>query len=149
MEFFSEHYLGIKALHLIALISWMAMLFYLPRLFVYHTENIHNSEFVKIVQIQEKRLYTFIGLPALIVTFASGAGLVLADFPHIFQGNGWFHAKLSIVLLLLAYHLLCGAFMRSLANGNCKKSGKFFRIFNEVPTLMLIIIVVLVVLKPF
>ncbi|MCI6218295.1 MAG: protoporphyrinogen oxidase HemJ [Helicobacter sp.] len=147
MEFFSHYYLGIKCVHIVAIVCWMAMLFYLPRLFVYHAENSYNSEFVRVVKLQEKRLYIYIGLPALVLTILSGAALILAD-PQVFAG-GWLHAKLLLVILLVAYHFSCGVFIRTLGNRSCNKSGKFFRIYNEIPTLFLILIVILAVLKPF
>lgn len=148
MDFFATHYLGFKALHLVALISWMAMFFYLPRLFVYHAENRDNKDFITIVKLQERRLYVYIGTPAFVLTILSGVALILAN-TWIFHDGGWFHAKLLFVVLLVLYHFLCGHFIKTLGEGSCQRSGKFFRIFNEFPTLCLIAIVVFVVLKPF
>ncbi|MBR2111394.1 MULTISPECIES: protoporphyrinogen oxidase HemJ [Helicobacter] len=148
MEFFSTYYLEFKVLHLLALISWMAMLFYLPRLFVYHAQHRDNKDFIAIVKLQEQRLYAYIGMPAFVVTIFSGMALILAN-TSIFTNGGWFHAKLLFVVFLVIYHFLCGYFIKTLGNGSCQKSGKFFRIFNEFPTLCLIAIVIFVVIKPF
>ena len=148
MEFFAAHYLGFKALHLVALISWMAMFFYLPRLFVYHAEHRENTDFIAIVKLQEQRLYAYIGTPAFVLTILSGSELILAN-TEIFTHGGWFHAKLLVVAMLIVYHFLCGHFIKTLGDGRCQKSGKFFRIFNEFPTICLIAIVIFVVLKPF
>lgn len=149
MEFLEQYYLWLKAIHIIALVSWMAMLFYLPRLFVYHAQNTHNKDFIAIVKLQEMRLYKYIGMPAFVLTFISGVALILRDFPAIFHSGGWFHAKLFVLVLLFVYHFLCGYFIKSLKNDTCKKSERFFRIYNEFPTLCLIAIVIFVIVKPF
>ncbi|WP_104747483.1 protoporphyrinogen oxidase HemJ [Helicobacter cetorum] len=148
MGFLSEYFLWIKAFHIIALISWMAMLFYLPRLFVYHAENAHTKEFVEIVKVQEKKLYTFIGSPAMGFTLITGILMLLAN-PGFLKSGGWLHAKLLLVALLLIYHFYCKKCMRELEKDPTKRSGKFYRAFNEVPTILLIGIVILVVIKPF
>ncbi|PAF48228.1 TIGR00701 family protein [Helicobacter sp. 12S02232-10] len=148
MEFLSQYYLWIKALHVIAFVSWMAMLFYLPRLFVYHIENSQTQDYVKIVKLQERRLYSFIGQPAMILTVITGA-LMISIHPELFSTGGWLHLKLLFVVILLFYHFLCGHYVKTLEYGVCKKSGKFFRIFNEVPTLCLIVIVICAVTKSF
>ncbi|PAF46210.1 TIGR00701 family protein [Helicobacter sp. 12S02634-8] len=139
MEFLDQYYLWIKAVHVIAFVSWMAMLFYLPRLFVYHTENAQVLEYVKIVRIQERKLYSFIGQPAMVVCVLTGA-LMLALHPTLLTSGGWLHIKLLFVLILLIYHFMCGRFVRLFAMGTTKRSGKFFRFFNEVPTLCLFVI---------
>ncbi|AFI05886.1 protoporphyrinogen oxidase HemJ [Helicobacter cetorum] len=148
MGFLNEYFLWIKAFHIIAVVSWMAALFYLPRLFVYHAENAHKNEFVEIIKIQEKKLYTFISSPAMGFTLITGILMLLAN-PLLFKSGGWLHAKLLLVLLLLIYHFYCKKCMRDLAKDPSKRSGKFYRIFNEVPTILLIGIVILVVVKPF
>ena len=131
-----------------SMISWMAMLFYLPRLFVYHAEHAANAGFVEVVAIQENKLYHYIGVPAMWATVLSG-GTMIALNPGLFQSGGWLHAKLTAALLLIVYHFTLGRLKKQLQEGSCTKSGKFFRMYNEVPTLLMIFIVIMVVVKPF
>ncbi len=131
-----------------AVMSWMAMLFYLPRLFVYHAENADNEAFIKVAKIQEAKLYNFIGKPAMIATVLSGV-IMIALNPAVFFGGGWMHAKIAFVVLLLLYHVDCGRYVRLFRNDSCTKTGKFFRFYNEIPTLLMIGIVIFVVVKPF
>ncbi|BCD67334.1 protoporphyrinogen oxidase HemJ [Nitratiruptor sp. YY09-18] len=142
-----EYYLWIKAFHVISIISWMAMLFYLPRLFVYHAEHQNNAGFVEIVKIQEHKLYYFIGVPAFWASILSG-GAMIALNPSLFQSGIWLHIKLTAALLLIIYHFSLRYFLKQFANDQCTKSGKFFRFYNEVPTLLMIIIVIMAVVKP-
>lgn len=142
-----EYYFYIKALHIASFTAWMAMLFYLPRLFVYHAENHANNGFVSVVCIQEKKLYSYIGMPALFATLLTGIALIMLN-PSLFSG-GWLHAKLSVVVLLVLFHFYCGMIVRSLAQQTCTKSAKFFRILNEFPTLALLAIVFLAIVRPF
>lgn len=132
--------------HLISLISWFAALFYMPRLFVYHAENADNTRFVEVVKVMEMKIYKYIGIPAMWATVATG--LYLA-FEIGFSGNGWIHAKIFLVLILMAYFFSLGYFRKKLLVDECIKSGKFFRIYNEVPTILLMVIVGLVIFKPF
>lgn len=147
-EFIIEHYLWVKAVHYMAFISWMAALFYLPRLFVYHSENKDNEGFVKVVKIQEALLFKAIGNPAMILTLLTGLAMLMAqaDFlmkqPHI-------HAKLTLALLLLIVHFANWYYLKQLQNDRCKKSGKFFRIYNEIPTLLMIGIIIVMIARPF
>lgn len=141
-------YMAIKAFHIMAMMSWMAMLFYLPRLFVYHTEHKENEGFVEVVKIQEMKLYRFIGTPAMIATILSG-GAMIALNPEMFASGGWLHAKLTLALLLIVYHFDCQRHMINLGKGEYTKSGKFYRAYNEIPTLLMIGIVIFVVVKPF
>ena len=140
-------YLIFKSLHLIAVISWMAGLLYLPRIFVYHVENNNKEEVTKIFEVMEKRLYYFIMRPAMILTWLFGVILIYLNgfesFTHL-----WLQAKLILVLILTAYHEYLGKCLRLLKDGNNKKSAKFFRIINEIPTILLILIVFIVVFKP-
>lgn len=143
-------YLYIKALHIIALVCWMAMLFYLPRLFVYHAQHSDKAEFVEIVKIQEIKLYKYIGMPAMLVTFATGI-MMIALNPSVLKvadSGMWLHIKLTLVLILFIYHVMCGYFIKKLKNTPHTQNHRFFRIFNEVPTILLIIIVILAVCKP-
>lgn len=141
-------YLFIKALHIISVISWIAVLFYLPRLFVYHVENKDNKEFVKVVKVMEYKLHKFIGIPAFWGTLITGI-LMLALNPEIFKAGLWIHIKISLALLLVAYYIHLAVLRKQLEIDQCKKSGKFFRMYNEVPTILMILIVFLVILRPF
>ncbi len=129
-------------------VSWMAMLFYLPRLFIYHREHADNKAFGEVVQVQEYKLYRYIGLPAMWATILSG-GTMLYLNPAIFQSGGWMHAKLVFVALLIAYSFSLDQIRKRLIEDPYYKSGKYFRFYNEVPTLLMIGIVIMVVVKPF
>ncbi|WP_299238284.1 protoporphyrinogen oxidase HemJ [Sulfurihydrogenibium sp.] len=141
-------YLWIKAIHIIFMVSWMAVLFYLPRLFVYHAENKDNKEFVKIVKIMEKRLFYVIGIPAFVITLITGLSMIFMN-PGLFKSGGWLHAKLTLVAILIAYFFHNEYVRRRFEKDACDKSGKFFRIYNEIPTVLLILIVILVIVRPF
>lgn len=141
-----EYYLYIKALHIVAFVAWMSVLFYLPRLFVYHTENQNNQDFVKIVKIQEDRLYRFIGTPAIVITIITGL-FMIALVPTLFKTGGWLHLKLFFAFLLVIYHIDCGIHLRNLKRDIYKKSGKFYRIYNEFPTVALFVIAFSAILK--
>ncbi|MBD3829650.1 MAG: protoporphyrinogen oxidase HemJ [Arcobacter sp.] len=142
------YYSWVLAFHVISILSWMAMLFYLPRLFVYHREHNDNMGFLEVVKIQEYKLYKYIGLPALWATVLSGMTLILLN-QTIFQSGIWFYIKLTFVVLLLAYSFSLDYYRKALARDPNFKSGKFFRFYNEVPTILSIVIVVMVVIKPF
>lgn len=149
MEVSMDWYSWLKFFHILAFVSWMAMLFYIPRLFVYHAEHLENQGFCEVVKIQERKLYYFIGYPAMIATLISGGALVeVLGGGEMMKGAIWLHIKFTCVMLLVGYHLLCGYYMKQFAKGQCKKSGKFFRIFNEIPTLLLIVIAYLVIFQP-
>ena len=141
------YYNWILAFHVMSFISWMAMLFYQPRLYVYHREHAQNAGFVEVVTIQEHKLYHFIGVPAMWATVLSGSAMIWLN-PALFQSGLWLHIKLTAALLLVAYHFSLGWFKKRLAAGLCTRSGKFFRAYNEVPTLLMILIVIMVVVKP-
>lgn len=132
--------------HVISFISWFAVLFYLPRLFVYHAEHIDNKGFVEVVKVQEMKLFKYIGVPSMWATVISG--LVLA-YLYGFAGNGWIHAKISFVVLLMIYFFSMNKYRIEFLEDRCTKSGKFFRVYNEVPTILMLIIVAMVVFKPF
>jgi putative membrane protein len=138
--------LWIKTLHVLAVISWMAGLLYLPRLFVYHAGVAAGSEQDRLFQVMEYRLYRYIMRPAMIVTWITGLWLAWSSFG--FRG-GWLHAKLVLVVALSAHHGFQGAWLRSFAAGTNTRAGRFFRIQNEVPTLLMIGIVIFVIVKPF
>ncbi len=132
--------------HVISFISWFAVLFYLPRLFVYHAENIDNVGFVEVVKIQEMKLYKYIGVPSMWATVFSGLSLA---YLYGFSGNGWIHAKITLVILLMAYFFSMDKYRKEFLEDRCEKSGKFFRVYNEGPTILMLLIVGMVVFKPF
>ena len=140
-------YLTFKALHLISVISWMAGLLYLPRIFVYHTENIGQKETCEIFKVMERRLFNYIMMPAMILTWIFGILLIGSLGVQVFH-ELWFILKGILVLLLSHYHFYLGKCVRMFANDRNTKTSKFFRIINEVPTILLIFIVFIVVFKP-
>lgn len=144
----NEYYLWIKLVHYFGFISWMAGLFYLPRLFVYHAENAQNSAFVSIVKTQERKLFYGIQTPAMIITLISGI-LMLISNTALLKSGGYMHLKLSCAFLLLLFHFHNWFCLRALARDKSKKSGKFFRIYNEIPTILMMIIVAMMILRPF
>ncbi|RUR16411.1 protoporphyrinogen oxidase HemJ [Legionella sp. km535] len=139
--------LFIKAFHIIALVAWFAGLFYLPRLFVYHSTT-QDSISLDRFKIMERRLYYGITWPAAILTTVLGLWLIYFNMGYYLKA-GWMHGKLFLVLLLWIYHLTCGHYLKLFARDKNTKSSRFYRIFNELPTLLLIFIVILVVVKPF
>ena len=140
-------YLLFKSLHLIAVISWMAGLLYLPRIFVYHVENSEKKEATEIFEIMEKRLYFYIMRPAMIVTWLFGIILVYINGLDILS-QLWMHIKLALVIFLTIYHEYLGTCLKSLKLKTNTKTSKFFRIINEVPTVILIFIIFIVIFKP-
>ena len=140
-------YLTLKALHLIAVISWMAGLLYLPRIFVYHVENNKNNEVTNIFQLMEKRLYFYIMRPAMIFTWVFGIILIYLNGIEIFS-QLWLQSKLVLVILLSIYHEYLGKCLYSLKNGTNTRSAKYFRVINEIPTIILILVVFIVIFKP-
>lgn len=143
-----EYYTWVLSFHLMALMSWMAMLFYLPRLFVYHVENKDIKEYTNIVKVQEFKIYKYIGMPAMWATILSG-GFMLYLNPAIFSSGGWMHAKLFVVLLLILYSFSLEKYRKDLEADIYKKDGGFFRAYNEVPTILSLLIVVYVITKTF
>lgn len=143
-----EYYSWILTFHVMAFMSWMAMLFYLPRLFVYHVEHADKSEFVEVVKIQEYKIYKYIGLPAFWATLLSGVAMLIIN-PILFESGEWLYAKLTVVALLTAYSFSLEYYRVQLENDECTQSGKFFRAYNEIPTLLSILIVAYVVVKTF
>lgn len=148
MDFLLEYYTWILIFHIMAMMSWMAMLFYQPRLFVYHTEHKNKKDFVDVVKIQEDKMYRIIGFPAKIATVISGI-LMLILRPDLLQGDGWMHAKLFFVVLLIAYSFSLEYYRKRLIKEKYPKSGNFFRAYNEVPTVLSLLIVGYVITKTF
>ena len=140
-------YLLFKSLHLIAVVSWMAGLLYLPRIFVYHVENKEKKEATDIFEVMEKKLYYYIMRPAMIFTWVFGVALIYLNGIEIFS-QLWMQIKIVLIILLSAYNDYLGKCLVSLKNNSNIRSSKFFRIINEVPTIMLILIVFLVIFKP-
>ena len=140
-------YLLFKSLHLIAVVSWMAGLLYLPRIFVYHVENKEKKEATDIFEVMEKRLFSYIMRPAMIFTWIFGLILVYLNGIEIFS-QLWMQIKIALVVLLSAYNDYLGKCLLALKDNTNTRSSKFFRIINEIPTLLLIIIVFIVVYKP-
>ena len=140
-----EYYLEILSFHIMAVLSWMAVLFYMPRLFVYHQEHQDKKDFTDVIKIQEIKIYKVIGLPAMWATIISGVVLIYLN-PSLLE-QGWMIAKLFVLALLIAYSFSMEYFRKLLEKGSCYRNGQFFRAYNEVPTLFSILIVVFVVTK--
>ena len=140
-------YLIIKSLHLIAVISWMAGLLYLPRIFVYHVENYEKKETTDIFEIMEKRLYNYIMRPAMLFSWIFGIILIYLNGLDVLS-NLWMQIKLALVIILSGYHEYLGKCLMSLKNRTNTKTAKFYRYINEAPTILLILIVFVVIIKP-
>ena len=140
-------YLLFKSLHLITVVSWMAGLLYLPRIFVYHVENIEKKDPVEIFKTMERKLYFYIMYPAMILSWIFGLILI---FVIGFSSMAllWFKLKFILVFLLTIYHFYLGNCLNSLKENSNKRTAKFFRIINEVPTILLVFIVFIVIFKP-
>lgn len=140
-----DYYLWIKAFHIIAVIAWMAGLFYLPRLFIYHIETDH-FETKETFVIMERKLYKIIMQPAMHLSLL--LGFALSMLPGTWS-SPWIHLKLLAVFFLVGFHLMLNVWRKALKTNTCHRTSRFFRIINEIPTLLLIIIVIAVVVKPF
>ena len=138
--------LWLKAFHIVAVICWFAGLFYLPRLFVYHAQSADGISIARF-KIMERKLYRGIMWPSLVMTVVFGTWMV-ALVPDYLR-NGWLHAKLALVALLIVYHFACGHFLKQFRDDRNTRSHTFYRVFNELPVLLLVAIVILVVVKPF
>ncbi|WP_421874279.1 protoporphyrinogen oxidase HemJ [Pararhizobium sp.] len=139
-------YLWIKALHLIAVMSWMAALLYMPRLFIYHTDAAPGSEQSETFKMMEQRLLKVIMNPAMMITWV--LGLYLAWSVYGFQG-GWLHVKLLLVVILTGVHMMFSRAVRAFARDENTRSARYWRLMNEAPTLLMILIVIMAVVKPF
>ena len=140
-------YLLFKSLHLIAVISWMAGLLYLPRIFVYHVENLNDQNTSSIFKTMERKLFFYIMMPAMILSWIFGFILILTIGIDIFF-TLWVKLKLLFVILLTIYHFYLSKLLKDFNLNRNTKSSKFFRILNEVPTILLILIVFIVIFKP-
>ena len=142
-----DWYSYIKAFHIIAMVAWMAGLFYLPRLYVYHADAAPGSEASETFKVMEARLLRVIMNPAMIATWVLGLTLMFSFID--WRSAGWLHAKLLFVVLMSGFHGALSKWRKDFAADANSRSVRFYRIANEVPTLLLIIIVILAVAKPF
>ena len=141
-------YLWLKALHIVSVIAWMAALLYLPRLFVYHAEAPPGSDRSEVFKVMERRLERAIMTPAMVATYVFGVSLVAT--PGVVDWRrGWIWAKLALVLAMTAFHLLLVLWRRDFAVDRNRHEPRFFRVANEIPSVLIIAIVFLVVLRPF
>ena len=140
-------YLLFKSLHLISVISWMAGLLYLPRIFVYHTENNSKEKISDIFKVMERKLYFYIMTPAMILSWLFGLLLIHSvGFQQL--GQLWIILKLILVVILTIYHFYLGSILSQFKLNNNKHSHKFYRLINEIPTILLILIIFVVIFKP-
>ena len=145
--FFTNYFLLIKAFHIIFVMSWMAGLLYLPRLFVYHTRAKKGSEMDATFKIMEQKLAKIIVTPAMVLSLIFGLLLISAN--GMSNMGGWFHAKLLLLFFLFGFHGMCIKWLKDFRDNKNKKSEKFFRFANEVPAILMALIVLLAVVKPF
>ena len=139
-------YLLFKSLHLIAVISWMAGLLYLPRIFVYHSEAAHESQ-KDIFKIMERKLYNYIMMPAMLLTWLFGF-LLIHNTGFLIFLELWMQIKIVSVLILTYYHFTLSKYLRDFAIDNNQKTSRFFRIYNEIPTIILIVVIFAAIFKP-
>ncbi len=139
-------YLFFKSIHLIAVISWMAGLLYLPRIFVYHSEANHDSQ-KEVFKIMERKLYNYIMMPAMLLSWIFGLALIhsigFSSFSEL-----WMQIKIILVVILTFYHFSLGKYLNDFALDSNQKTSKFFRIYNEIPTIILIVVIFVVIFKP-
>ena len=147
-DFLLMNYEWLRALHIIAVISWMAGMLYLPRLFVYHAEAKTGSEISETFKVMERRLLKYIMSPAMGASWILGLAMLYAN-PGMLEGGGWMHAKLLFVFLMSGVHGALAKHVRKFSNDENDKSAKYFRILNEVPTVLMIGIVIFAVVQPF
>jgi putative membrane protein len=142
-------YLYVKAFHVIAMVAWMAGMFYLPRLYVYHVDAAPGSQLSETFKIMEYRLLKFIINPAMIATWALGLALAFGFGIIDWSADIWLHVKLTLVILLTVFHIMLARWRKDFAADRNTRSSRFYRIANEIPTVLLIFIVILVIVKPF
>jgi len=139
-------YLFFKSLHLIAVISWMAGLLYLPRIYVYHSEAKDESQ-KTIFKVMERKLYNYIMLPAMLLSWLFGI-LLIHNLGFTVFSELWMQIKIISVIILTIYHFTLGKYLNDFVTDNNQKSGRFFRIYNEIPTIILIVVIFVVIFKP-
>ncbi len=138
----------VKAWHIIFMVTWFAGLFYLPRLFVYHAQSedaISDERF----KVMERKLFFGIMTPGAVLTIGFGAWMLVDYAWAAYSAAGWIHTKMMLVLLLVGYHVYCGKLLLDFKAGRNRRSHRFFRWLNEIPVLFLVVIVILVVVKPY
>lgn len=147
-EVLANYYLWIKAAHIISVIAWMAAMLYLPRLFVYHAGVAHGSPEATMLEVMEYRLLRFIMTPAMILTWCFG--LLLLSIPGIveWKTDYWMHSKITLVILLTGLHGLLSIYRKRFIQGKNTRTARYYRFINEVPTIFMILVVFLVVVKP-
>ena len=141
-----NYYFLFKSLHLISVVSWMAGLLYLPRIFVYHSEALHESQ-KDIFKIMEKKLYNYIMMPAMLLSWLFGILLLHSITLSVFF-ELWMQIKIIAVIILTYYHFTLGKYLNDFAIDKNEKTSKFFRIYNEIPTIILIVVIFTVIFKP-
>ena len=146
-EFILAHYDWFRALHLIFVIAWMAGLLYLPRLFAYHADAAKGSDLSETLKVMERRLLRIIMNPAMILVWILGGMMLYAN--TVLLQNGWMHAKLTAVALMTVFHHLLIRWRKSFFRDENKHSAEFYRRVNEAPTVLMIIIVIMVIIRPF
>ena len=141
--------LWVKAFHIMAVITWFAGLFYLPRLFVYHTMAISEGDTVgsERFKIMERKLYRGIMNPSMIVALSLGVWMLVDRWSSYFHNATWMHIKLTLIVLLIGYHHMCGAFVKKFAADANTRTHRFYRVFNELPVFVMVPVVILVILK--
>ena len=148
IELSATVYLWVKALHVMSVIAWMAALLYLPRLFVYHVDAAPGSDRSETFKVMERRLLRGIMNPAMIASLGFGLVMVAAGGPALWQ-TGWFAVKALCLLLLLAFHMAAAGWRRAFVEDRNTRSGRFYRFMNEVPAVLMVVIVVMVIVRPF
>lgn len=148
MDFLINNYQWIKAFHIIAVIAWMAGLLYLPRLFVYHAAAEPGSAMSETFKTMERRLLRAIMNPAMIAVYVFGILLVIASSPGLWQ-EGWWHAKVLLIVVMTVLHMFFARWRREFAEDRNTRAPRFYKFMNEAPTLVMIAIVLLAVVKPF
>ena len=139
-------YLLFKSIHLIAVISWMAGLLYLPRIFVYHSDADHDSQ-KEVFKVMERKLYNYIMMPAMLVSWIFGI-LLIHNLGFSIFSELWMQIKTIAVVILTFYHFSLGKYLNDFATDNNHKTSKFFRFYNEIPTIILIVVIFVVIFKP-
>lgn len=141
-------YQWLRALHIVSLVTWFAGLFYIFRLYVYHVENAGKREVTDLLEVMERRLYRGICWPAMVMTTLFGVWLWSSSFSGYLK-MGWFHVKLAMLVFLFGYHFYSGKVRKDLAAGRSRLTSRQCRLINEVPTVILITVVIMAVVKPF
>ena len=149
IDILGSYYLWIKSLHVIAVIAWMAGMLYLPRLYVYHAGAPKGGELSETLKIMERRLLRFIMNPAMMAAWVFGGMMLWVNWEPLMTGQGWMHAKLLLVVLMSALHGLYAKWRKDFERDENTRPAKFYRIWNEVPPALMILIVIFAIAEPF